>query len=82
MMRLVRSLLFLAPLVTVLPLLFAARPGLALPLFARKYSMQCTQCHMAFPRLNAFGMQFRQNGYRLGDEKGESPWESKEKSMK
>jgi hypothetical protein len=57
---------------------FAARPGLALPLFARKYQMQCTQCHMAFPRLNAFGIQFRQNGYRLGDEKGDSPWESKE----
>jgi hypothetical protein len=33
---------------------------------------------MAFPRLNTFGMNFRQNGYRLDGEKGKSPWEEKE----
>src|SRR5262249_39133683 len=58
--------------------LVGSRPGGALPLFARKYEMQCTQCHLAFPRLNAFGMQFRQNGYRLTGEKGDSPWDAKE----
>jgi hypothetical protein len=78
MMRLVRFLLFVAPVVALLPLMMTPDSGHALPLFARKYSMQCTQCHLAFPRLNAFGMQFRQNGYRLGDENGTSPWEDKE----
>ena len=77
MMRLVRFLLLVAPVVALLPL-FTPDSGHALPLFARKYSLQCMQCHMAFPRLNAFGMQFRQNGYRLAGDKGESPWESKE----
>jgi hypothetical protein len=78
MMRLVRFVLFTLPVVALLPLIMTPDSGRALPLFARKYEMQCTQCHLAFPRLNAFGMQFRQNGYRLGDEKGSSPWESKE----
>ena len=78
MMRLVRLLLLVAPAFALLPLLLAPDSGDALPLFARKYEMQCTQCHIAFPRLNAYGMAFRQNGYRLPGEKGKSPWESKE----
>jgi len=77
-MRMARWLLFLSPLVGFFAVFFAPRTGVALPLFARKYEMQCTQCHVAFPRLNAFGMQFRQNGYRIGDDKGTSPWETKE----
>jgi len=78
MMRLVRFLVVLAPIVALLQMYFMPRTGDALPLFARKYSFQCTQCHMAFPRLNAFGMKFRQNGYRLDGEKGKPPWEEKE----
>ena len=78
MLRLVRSLLFITPAAAVILTFLAPPAGHALPLFARKYEMPCTQCHLAFPRLNAFGMQFRQNGYRVGDEKGQSPWESKE----
>lgn len=30
----------------------------AVPLFAREYSMSCNTCHVAYPRLNAFGEQF------------------------
>jgi len=56
----------------------AATPGRALPLFARKYNLQCTTCHFAFPRLNAFGRAFRQNGYRMAGALGNSPWEEKE----
>jgi hypothetical protein len=75
-MRSLRIVLVLAPFLALV--LQALLPGKAspLPLFARKYSMQCTQCHVAFPKLNAFGMKFRQNGYRLEGAKGESPWES------
>src|SRR5215471_248342 len=78
MMRMLRFLLVVAPAIGLLQLCLMPRTGDALPLFARKYSFQCTQCHMAFPRLNAFGMKFRQNGYRLDGEKGKSPWEEKE----
>lgn len=75
-MRLLRVLLLLAPLAALGLGVWAPRRAETLPLFARKYSFQCTQCHIAFPKLNAFGMAFKQNGYRLAGTKGESPWES------
>jgi hypothetical protein len=53
----------------------------ALPLFGRKYNMQCTSCHIAAPRLNAFGMHFKQNGYRMPGAQGESPWDSTAKEF-
>ncbi len=37
----------------------------AMPVFARQYDMTCAACHAAFPRLNAFGEQFRENNFRL-----------------
>ena len=37
----------------------------AIPAFARKYSLSCTACHEAWPKLNDFGRTFRDNGYRL-----------------
>ena len=77
-MRPIRPVLLLAPLLFSFALLaqtIMPRGAETLPLFARKYSMPCTQCHMAFPRLNAFGVKFRQNGYRLEGAKGDSPWE-------
>lgn len=36
----------------------------AIPSFARKYKTSCTTCHYAFPKLNAFGKAFKNNGYR------------------
>ena len=35
----------------------------ALPSFARKYKMSCSQCHAGFPVLNAYGRQFKMNGF-------------------
>ncbi|GEM_PF-6394122 len=40
----------------------------ALPAYARKYQLSCTTCHTVYPQLNAYGHQFRRNGYRLPDE--------------
>jgi hypothetical protein len=37
----------------------------AVPVFARKYGVNCSMCHSAYPRLNDFGARFRANGYRL-----------------
>jgi hypothetical protein len=40
----------------------------AIPAFARKYATSCQTCHIAFPKLNAFGTAFRLNGYRMPKE--------------
>ena len=37
----------------------------AIPAFARKYGLPCSACHTAWPKLNNFGMTFRDNGYQL-----------------
>jgi hypothetical protein len=44
----------------------SARPGLAIPAFARKYGLPCSACHAAWPTLNNFGQTFKDNGYQLG----------------
>lgn len=38
----------------------------AMPMFAKKYGMACTACHVAWPVLNQQGMVFRDSGYQLG----------------
>ena len=35
----------------------------AVPAFARKYGLSCSQCHAAFPALNDYGREFKNNGY-------------------
>ncbi|HMM46363.1 MAG TPA: hypothetical protein PKC12_00090 [Thiobacillaceae bacterium] len=37
----------------------------AMPEFARRYSLSCAACHVAFPRLNKFGEQFVADNFRL-----------------
>ncbi|PIQ98871.1 MAG: hypothetical protein COV66_13290 [Nitrospinae bacterium CG11_big_fil_rev_8_21_14_0_20_45_15] len=49
----------------------------ALPAFARKHGFPCTQCHVQFPKLNKFGIAFKNRGYRLADEEGKFVWEDK-----
>ena len=41
----------------------------ALPIFAKKYNLPCTVCHEAFPKLNDFGIAFRDNGYQFETER-------------
>src|SRR5262245_25939748 len=52
-------------LITTMFLLAAAEPGWTLPIFARRYGTSCTTCHVMPPKLNAFGIAFRNNGYRI-----------------
>ena len=35
----------------------------AVPAFARKYGISCSQCHSAFPALNDYGREFKNNGF-------------------
>ena len=46
-----------------------AQPSHAIPAFARKYGLPCSACHEAWPKLNNFGITFRDNGYQLGNGK-------------
>lgn len=47
----------------------------AVPAFARIYQTECTLCHVAYPKLNEFGIKFRANGYRLEGEEGKYLWD-------
>jgi hypothetical protein len=40
-------------------------PAQGIPAFARKYGLPCSACHEAWPKLNSFGQNFRDNGYQL-----------------
>jgi hypothetical protein len=65
--------------VVMLGLLYAVFPerAEAIPAFARQVNAACVMCHTGFPKLNAFGFLFKQNGYRMpgtGDE-GKFLWE-------
>ena len=46
-----------------------SQPGFAIPAFARKYGLPCSACHIGWPVLNNFGIQFKDNGYQLGNDK-------------
>ncbi|MBI2503729.1 MAG: hypothetical protein HYW07_10925 [Candidatus Latescibacteria bacterium] len=48
----------------LLALLLTCADGNAAPNFARKYKTSCSTCHYAYPKLNAFGKAFFNNGYR------------------
>lgn len=55
----------LARLAILAFVLLTAAPGEAIPVFARRYQTACTTCHIIEPKLNAFGIAFRNNGYRI-----------------
>jgi hypothetical protein len=44
-------------------------PVHAIPALARKYGLPCSACHEAWPKLNNFGIAFRDNGYQLGNDR-------------
>jgi hypothetical protein len=52
--------------------LLAAPSASAMPMFARKYNMACTDCHdaLVYPRLNAAGFKFRRAGFRMPEQIG------------
>jgi hypothetical protein len=46
-----------------------SRAAYAIPAFAKKNGLRCSACHEAWPKLNAFGQAFRDNGYQIGNER-------------
>lgn len=52
---------------------------IAVPSYARQTGMACAACHNSFPELNAFGRQFKLNGYTLSTLKNIEATDDKEK---
>ena len=50
-------------------------PVTAIPLWSTEFKLSCVECHAGFPKLNEFGMEFKQRGYRLAGQKGELLWD-------
>ena len=55
-------------LLGILAIVFLTQPVQAIPAFAKKHNLSCTDCHSTFPKLNAFGRNFKARGYRLEEE--------------
>lgn len=49
----------------LIALITFSQPAQAIPAFARKYETSCMTCHVAPPKLNAFGRAFKNRGYRM-----------------
>lgn len=64
---LILSLILFAAVLSLLPVNRAE----AIPAFARKYKISCSTCHVAIPKLKAYGDDFAGNGFLLPD--GEEP---------
>ena len=63
----------MAGLVLVMVIL-SSTPAHAIPAFARKYGLPCSACHEAWPKLNSFGQNFKDNGYQLNNDRDSPIW--------
>jgi hypothetical protein len=58
----------LGVLLGLVSLLFMPDRVSAIPAFARRYETSCTTCHVVPPKLNAFGVAFKNNGYQISED--------------
>jgi len=65
---------FVATLFLIFP-----RDAEAVSQWARKYKVDCTTCHTAFPRLNHFGEKFIQTGFQWPDDEPDGDTAGKDK---
>ena len=68
-----RPIHILAGLLLLLVIL-SSTPGYAIPAFARKYGLPCSACHEAWPKLNSFGQNFKDQGYQLNNDRDSPIW--------
>ena len=53
-------------IISAVGLILIAEDANAVPSFARQTGLQCSACHAGYPALNAFGREFKLNGYVFG----------------
>lgn len=70
--RLAASLM--AGLFGIVFVILSSAPAHAIPAFARKYGLPCSACHEAWPKLNSFGQNFKDNGYQLNNDRDSPIW--------
>src|SRR5204863_9952391 len=58
----------------LLLLFFTPTDSFAIPVFARKYGLPCSACHEAWPKLNSFGQNFKDQGYQLNNDRDSPIW--------
>ncbi len=58
----------------ILVIVMSSTPGYAIPAFARKYGLPCSACHEAWPKLNSFGQNFKDQGYQLNNDRDSPIW--------
>ena len=58
----------------LLLVILSSTPGYAIPPFARKYGLPCSACHEAWPKLNSFGQNFKDQGYQLNNDRDSPIW--------
>jgi len=57
--------LALAIFTVIFLMVWFAPPTSANPVFAKRFKVPCSFCHVAFPKLNSFGNLFAGNGYKF-----------------
>lgn len=61
--------ILLSILTSCLTELFAPSEAEAIPAFSRQTGESCSTCHVAYPKLNQTGQNFRTNGFRFPEDK-------------
>ena len=79
-MRSANKIIGIMVLAAFILLLAAPDDAGAIPAFSRKYKTSCSTCHYAYPKLNAFGKAFNNNGFRFPE--GQDPEMVKEEPVK
>lgn len=69
-----RSAFFIVAGLLLLLVILSSTPGYAIPAFARKYGLPCSACHEAWPKLNSFGQNFKDQGYQLNNDRDSPIW--------
>ena len=58
-------------LITTVVAVTAYGTAFNMPMFTRKYDLECGSCHTVVPKLTRMGMEFRASGFRTPDEIGQ-----------
>jgi hypothetical protein len=69
---------YIVSLMAALTLLLFTVEAQATPFFARTYNLSCQTCHSGFPRLNAYGLAFKYNNFRIpgGEREARLAWKT------
>ena len=65
-----------ASLVSIVAISVLYGTAFNMPMFTRKYNLECGSCHTVVPKLTKMGMEFRAAGFRMPDDIGKDDTEA------